>query len=96
LSGVSFILATPPATRPVFTFAPGVEQQVDVVGRVAHGDALAAGVVRLHRELVAADGGGGGGVHRQQQPAAVPPHHGGRPAVVLQLVHQGDDDVSSL
>lgn len=79
-----------------FTFAPGVEQQEDVVGRVVFGDAHAVAAVGFHREPIPADGGRGRRVHRQHYLFVHLFDHGGLPAVVSQLLHQRDDHMGSL
>lgn len=78
------------------TTAPGVEQYIDVVGWIVRGDELAACATGFHYELISANHGRGRRVHGQLESVAALFHHGGLPAIILQVLHQGDDDMGSL
>lgn len=78
------------------TFAPGVEQHVDVISWVMCGNGLAGCATCFHRELISANDGCGWRIHWQLDSVAVLFHNSSLPTIILQVLHQRDDDMGSL
>lgn len=83
-------------TRCFCTFTPGVEQHVDVICRVVGGNSPTVWAVRFHCELITANDGCGWRIHGELSSVVDLFHNSSLPTIVLQVVHQRDDDMGSL
>lgn len=80
----------------VFTFTPGVKQQVDVIVGVVRGCSSAARAVCFHQEFMSPDNGRSWRFHQQLHLFSNLLHNNSLPVIPLQLLPQRNDDMSSL